>query len=240
MAKQPIYVKIMSDIENQIKDETLKSGDQIPTEKELCEFYNTSRMTVNKAISRLCEKNLIERIAGKGSFVKEHRVIKNLQLGTNGSFSDDMIATGKVPGSKLIEYKLVKGKEVPHVKHALKLKDDDFIHYFVRVRTGDGIPIAISYTYLSASIIPTIDIQIMEGSLYKYINKLGYSIDGIDAEYSAVLPTDKQKELLQVDQVALFKSEHVTFLSDGRPFEYISTYYRGDQYTYSLKTVFDE
>ena len=59
MAKQPIYVKIMSDIENQIKDETLKSGDQIPTEKELCELYNTSRMTVNKTISRLCEKNLI-------------------------------------------------------------------------------------------------------------------------------------------------------------------------------------
>ena len=29
MAKQPIYVKIMSDIENQIKDETLKSGDSI-------------------------------------------------------------------------------------------------------------------------------------------------------------------------------------------------------------------
>ena len=119
MAKQPIYVKIMSDIENQIKDETLKSGDQIPTEKELCELYNTSRMTVNKAISRLCEKNLVERIAGKGSFVKEHRVIKKLQLGTNGSFSDDMIATGKVPGSKLIEYKLVRGKEVPHIKHSL-------------------------------------------------------------------------------------------------------------------------
>lgn len=29
MAKQPIYMKIMSDIENQIKDKTLKSGDQI-------------------------------------------------------------------------------------------------------------------------------------------------------------------------------------------------------------------
>lgn len=38
MAKQPIYVKIMSDIENQIKDETLKSGDQIPTEKNYVNF----------------------------------------------------------------------------------------------------------------------------------------------------------------------------------------------------------
>ena len=72
--------------------------------------------------------------------------------------------------------------------------------------TKDSSGINNSYTYLSASIIPTIDIQILEGSLYKYINKLWYSIDGIDAEYSAVLPTDKQKELLQVDQVALFKS----------------------------------
>ena len=50
----------------------------------------------------------------------------------------------------------------------------------------------------------------------------------------------KQKELLKVDNIALFKSQHVTFLSDGTPFEYISTYYRGDQYTYSLKTIFKD
>ena len=42
------------------------------------------------------------------------------------------------------------------------------------------------------------------------------------------------------DNIALFKSQHVTFLSDGTPFEYISTYYRGDQYTYSLKTIFKD
>ena len=151
-----------------------------------------------------------------------------------------MKSIGLKAGARLLSYELRRADDIPTIAKKLELGGNDFIHYFVRVRTGDGIPIAISYTYLSASIIPTIDIQILEGSLYKYINKLGYSIDGIDAEYSAVLPTDKQKELLQVDHVALFKSEHVTFLSDGRPFEYISTYYRGDQYTYSLKTVFDK
>lgn len=157
----------MSDLESQIKNNELKPGDQIPTEKNLCEMYNASRMTVNKAIMMLCEKRLVERIAGKGSFVKDYRTIKNLQLGSTGSFTEDMISTGKVPGAKLIGYKLVKGKEVPHVRDALKLSDEDFIHYFVRLRTGDNIPIAISYTYLSTHIIPSLDIQVLENSLYQ-------------------------------------------------------------------------
>ena len=240
MSKNPKYIKIMNDLESQIKNNELKPGDQIPTEKNLCEMYNASRMTVNKAIMMLCEKRLVERIAGKGSFVKDYRTIKNLQLGSTGSFTEDMISTGKVPGAKLIGYKLVKGKEVPHVRDALKLSDEDFILYFVRLRTGDNIPIAISYTYLSTHIIPSLDIQVLENSLYKYIKKLGYQIQGIDAQYSAVMPTKKQKELLKVDNIALFKSQHVTFLSDVNPFEYISTYYRGDQYTYSLKTIFKD
>lgn len=97
MSKNPKYIKIMSDLESQIKNNELNPGDQIPTEKNLCEMYNASRMTVNKAIMMLCEKRLVERIAGKGSFVKDYRTIKNLQLGSTGSFTEDMISTGKVP-----------------------------------------------------------------------------------------------------------------------------------------------
>ena len=89
MSKNPKYIKIMSDLESQIKNNELNPGDQIPTEKNLCEMYNASRMTVNKAIMMLCEKRLVERIAGKGSFVKDYRTIKNLQLGSTGSFTED-------------------------------------------------------------------------------------------------------------------------------------------------------
>lgn len=33
MSKNPKYIKIMSDLESQIKNNELKPGDQIPTEK---------------------------------------------------------------------------------------------------------------------------------------------------------------------------------------------------------------
>ena len=39
MSKNPKYIKIMSDLESQIKNNELKPGDQIPTEKNLCETY---------------------------------------------------------------------------------------------------------------------------------------------------------------------------------------------------------
>ena len=66
MSKNPKYIKIMSDLESQIKNNELNPGDQIPTEKNLCEMYNASRMTVNKAIMMLCEnvslKELLKRL----------------------------------------------------------------------------------------------------------------------------------------------------------------------------------
>ena len=68
MSKNPKYIKIMSDLESQIKNNELKPGDQIPTEKNLCEMYNASRMTVNKAIMMLCEKRLVERLSNNKKF----------------------------------------------------------------------------------------------------------------------------------------------------------------------------
>ena len=65
MSNKPKYIKIMNDLAQKIKNNELKPGDQIPTEKELCEIYDASRMTVNKAIMMLCEKHLIERIESR-------------------------------------------------------------------------------------------------------------------------------------------------------------------------------
>jgi DNA-binding LacI/PurR family transcriptional regulator len=47
----------------------LKPGDRIPSEKELCETFNVSRITSKKALEMLAEHHLIARQRGKGSFV---------------------------------------------------------------------------------------------------------------------------------------------------------------------------
>ena len=153
---KPKYKVIEDYVIDQIREGRLKPGDQIETEAQLSERFGIGRLTVNKALLNLANAGYITRTPGKGSFVQQRTVSKNL-VTSKGSFSEDMRAIGMEPGSRLIEYRLVTGEEAPEAAEKLNLNPDQRMHYFIRVRTGDGVPIAVSYTYLSAELIPALE-----------------------------------------------------------------------------------
>ena len=66
---QPMYQKIKEDIMHQIKTNLLLPGDRLPTEHQLMEHYQVSRITVSKALGELKNEGVIERFPNKGSFV---------------------------------------------------------------------------------------------------------------------------------------------------------------------------
>src|SRR5690242_2052571 len=65
----PLYLKLYNFVVSEIKEGKLKSGDRVPSEKELAALFNVSRITSKKALERLEQASLIERTRGKGSFV---------------------------------------------------------------------------------------------------------------------------------------------------------------------------
>jgi len=65
----PLYKQLSNSILEEIKAGKLKSGDRVPSEKELAERFNVSRITSKKALETLVQAGLIERARGKGSFV---------------------------------------------------------------------------------------------------------------------------------------------------------------------------
>jgi DNA-binding LacI/PurR family transcriptional regulator len=67
--KDTKYNKIYIDLLNEIKTGVYKPGDQLPTELEISERYNVSRITSKKAIELLSQDGLVTRIPGKGTFV---------------------------------------------------------------------------------------------------------------------------------------------------------------------------
>jgi len=64
------YEEIMVSIQNDISNKKLLPGDKLPTEKELCETFSTSMITVVKALNDLKNKGVIVRVRGSGSYVK--------------------------------------------------------------------------------------------------------------------------------------------------------------------------
>ncbi|MEK3888312.1 substrate-binding domain-containing protein [Bacillus sp. FSL K6-3431] len=67
---KPMYEQIYDVLNNQIISGHYGEGDRVPSEKELAESYNVSRITSKKALELLAAAGLIIRLPGKGSFVK--------------------------------------------------------------------------------------------------------------------------------------------------------------------------
>lgn len=225
------YKEIERDILAQIQEGVLQTGDQILTENELCSRYDVSRMTARKALDLLSSQGILTRTPGKGTFVSSVQITK--KAGATRSFSNDMRSIGKVPGSILVSYRVRRGEEIPEAALALGVDENELIHCIERIRTADEVKMAISYTYLPCTLFPTFDLQMLEGSLYDYIGR-HYEIDPNDGAktISALLPTSRQKEQLEIGDEPLLKISHPGYLKNGQIFEYSETYYIGSRFSY--------
>lgn len=67
----PLYQQLKEEIKAAIKNGTFPSGTKIPTESELSEKFNVSRITVRRAVQELCQEDYLSKKQGKGTFVKQ-------------------------------------------------------------------------------------------------------------------------------------------------------------------------
>ncbi|SDF12440.1 MULTISPECIES: GntR family transcriptional regulator [unclassified Paenibacillus] len=74
-SRSPLYLQVQRYIEDMIHTKQLKTNDRIPTEKELMEQFQVSRITVVNALAALVKEGLIYRVPGRGSFVAEPKSI---------------------------------------------------------------------------------------------------------------------------------------------------------------------
>jgi GntR family transcriptional regulator, transcriptional repressor for pyruvate dehydrogenase complex len=64
-----LYQQIVEQIQGRIVAGELRVGDQLPSERELAEQFNVSRIAVREAVKALQEKGLVEIRPGIGTFI---------------------------------------------------------------------------------------------------------------------------------------------------------------------------
>ena len=211
-----------------------KIGDQIPSELELSKKFNFGRQTVHSALSDLALMGIIERTPGKGSFVSRHPVNRNIQK--KKSFTEDMQSIGMVPGSQLLEFKIIKAKEVPEVAKELKIEASEELYALVRLRTGNNTPIALQYTYIPRKFIEHFDLSVLDKSLESYIESLGYDITGFLTILRAMEGNEDQLRILQTTNPAILNSISIRYVDTTIPLYYTSSFYRSDLYEYTFSS----
>ena len=92
--KTRIYEEVVSQIHELIREGKLKSGDQLPSERELAETFKVSRTSVREAIRTLETKGLVVSRTGMGTFVVDLpveslvSVLANLLLEEKNALAD--------------------------------------------------------------------------------------------------------------------------------------------------------
>ena len=72
-SSKPRYQQLKALIITQISSGELGPHDRVPSENELVERMQVSRMTANRALRELTDEGYVERIAGRGTFVSDFR-----------------------------------------------------------------------------------------------------------------------------------------------------------------------
>lgn len=142
----PLYYQIQEILRNRIAIGDLKPGDAIPSELELAEQFQVSRMTARQAVAALKHEGLVHSEQGKGTFVSVSSVPKELAKFT--SFSEDMRARGLTPSSTVLHFR--RESPTPQIADKLRLGPGETVFTLYRLRHADNRAMALEQVYLPA------------------------------------------------------------------------------------------
>lgn len=228
----PLYHQIYLDLRQMIQRGVISPGDMLPPELEICQAYSVGRQTVRQAIARLVDEDIVERFAGRGTFVREQS--DHIQFFLDRSFSQQMREMGRVPHSQLLSQGLgtVDRESVPAL-HAYQGKACLTLE---RLRLGDTEPICHQTSTVLSERCPGIEgHDFANQSLYEILaTRYHLLINRIDHVVRAIAADGYRADLLEVPEGApLLFVGTTTYLEDAEPIEYSASYYRADRYEYS-------
>lgn len=221
----PLYLQLQKGLRDAIENRIVLADAAIPTERDLAEEFDISRITVRKAIDGLVSEGLLSRRRGAGTFVVAPRVEKSFSRLT--SFSEDMISRGRRPHSVWVSKG--EGAVTPEEALSLGLSPGTLVYRFHRIRYADDLPMALEYSTVPGYCLASPDA--VGASLYEALEQAGHLPVRALQRLRAINFSTEQAEALSVDRgdAGLF-IERRGFLVDGRTAEYTQSYYRGDAY----------
>lgn len=229
----PVYIQIHNQLREQIEGGKWQVGEKIPAERELATTFGVSRMTLRQAIQTLVDEGVLERRVGAGTYVASRKVQEKMAGVT--SFTDLMKAAGKVATSKTISYHLTVPSQTELEK--LQLNAGEQVLRMERIRYGSGVPICYEVATIPAGLIEGFSKEEVTSSFYRTLAERAHHYPGhATQQVSATNATEKIAEYLKIRRGdALLRMTQISYLQDGRPFEYVHTQYVGSRFEFVLE-----
>jgi len=208
---------IVEKLKAQIIEGKLPERTKLPSERELSQRYNVSRMTVHRALELLESEGFITRYPGHGTFVgggrerlnlfqgrqkiaeTEHSIVKAEELRQAGSFIKEMERLGHKPEVRWLEQPALIAAS-PKIADQLQLPNHMLVLKRHRLQIADGLPYRLVTSYYPADLFgESLTTSIGEVPLFDWLQiRHRLAVEHAREELTVRLATMKERSLLRI------------------------------------------
>lgn len=236
----PLYYQLYRLIKAYILDGTFHHGEKLPSEKELAEGFNVSRITVKRAVNELAAEDLVERGRGRGTHVIYKYTPKPVQAPMLGVLEEiDSIAQNSV--AEVLDCRLVVPPQT--IRSEFSLANNDPLFHLVRRRERAGAFFGYFDSWSAGVDMADNTAIFAHESRHQYLRESGMVVDRINQTISAVPASETVAAQLQIPVgfplMSLVRRSY--FKDDDREMlvDYLLALYNTDLFQYRMDLKLD-
>ncbi len=237
---QPLYLQVFNSLKNSITDGEYKDGDQLPSERALCDKFNVSRISIRKALDMLEREGIVYSVHGKGNFVRESKM--NSDLHKISTFAETLSQKGYSGFTKIL------GFEEHCDNHSYDVMLDAMQSGTSSLQLlgyANGCPVVFYDSVikwpLSNKIYEEAQTNVAAGkafSTFDLCSEVGITIGKISQRILAAKAGNAVGKHLNIDPTdPVLVLESLIFDNNMIPFEYKRGYYRTDKYSFNIDRI---
>ena len=170
-SNEPLYSQLKNIIIEKIEKGEYPSGSKIPSEQELCDFYDISRPTVRQAISELTNSGYLYKEKGKGTFVSNPKTVVNAKSYTG--FTDSILDNDMTDERKIISIETLTNRDLRLLDEVFSIGSNqvvDFACFSYTGRINDDL-ISLNTSYIPINLFPNIIEDVKMKTLFRYFER---------------------------------------------------------------------
>lgn len=149
-AAKPRYQQLKDLIIGRISNGDLRPQDRVPSENDLVELMNVSRMTANRALRELTDEGYVDRVAGRGTFVSDFRARSHVLEVQN--IADEITRRGHMHSCEVARQSRQHARG--EIARALDVEQGTDVFHLLLVHFENGSPVQVEDRYVMADFAP--------------------------------------------------------------------------------------
>jgi GntR family transcriptional regulator len=230
----PLYFQLFTVLNDAINRGLIPNGARMPSEKDISDCFDVSRITARRTLAELAAKGLVVRHRGKGTFV-QHGYSREPIVAPLGAMAESLGDLG--PDTTLTVLAKRMATPPPELQVAFGVDDGARICQLVRVRSQQGRPFAhyVSWTPAFKASMPRKELE--GASRVALFEKYGLRIARMARFLSAEGAAPDVARALDVSSgKPLLKLVRFSYDADGRLQDHLTALYNTDVFSYKVET----